>query len=1230
MTTEDHGDPVASEIVALTAQLHATERRLEELTRGEVDAVLDGHGGAFMLRRAQEQVRLRHQAAEAAMHLALSAQQTELRAVFDLMPALIWVKDANNGILRVNQGVADLAGLPIADIEGRPTEEIYPIDAARFYRDDLEVIHSRLPKLGIVEALATADGQTRWVLTDKVPVINKAGEVTGLVVMSRDITEQKRGEQAVIESNARFSGAFEDAPIGMAIVSPDGCQWLRVNRALCELLGYSEEEFFSHTVQDLTHPDDLAISGRNVHRALEDATSYQMEKRYLHKSGKVIAAVVSIALIRDSKGEPLYFVSHILDMTARKAVEEDLRDTSEKFRQLADNITDAFWIRSPDMKEVHYISPAFERIWGRTVESLRKNPHLWIDFVLSEDRAMVQAAFDSLTGDTKSVDLEYRIVLPNGEQRWVRARGFQVHDDAGTLVRILGIVTDITDKRRASERLRASEEDFRILTEAMPQIVWITEPDGRNIFFNQRWMDYTGMSMEESLGDGWRKPFHPDDQERAATAWSKAVKEIDVYSIEARIRRRDGVYRWWLVRGVPLKDTQGAIIKWIGTCTDIHDMKLAELEISHSNRELEVAADALRISAREQRQLASDLELERARLVAAQEVATVGSWEISLPSMASLWSAEMHHIFGTDPVSSIVTRLFFMTLVHPQDRHIVESAFSESVRQRGASSLEHRIVLKNGTLKYVEQRWRIVFDETQRPLRAIGTCQDITERKLADIALRRSQERIRDVFNGLGPSMFVGLMTPDGILVEINRAALEAANITASEVLGKHFADSHWFSHSTEVQRELRDAIARAVAGEASRYDVKMKGIGTELIDVDFSLQPLKDENGRIAFLVPSGSVITDRKRTEAALRKSQKLEAVGQLAAGVAHEFNNILQTLMSMAAITRLRGVNPEDVKNAEQMEVQIRRGASVTRQLLLASRNTETAKTTLDLCKEVVTVAELLRRLLPENIQMVVDTAPEPANVRGDSGQIQQVLLNLAINARDAMADGGTLTLRVCGGADEVSFDVEDSGMGFDEATNEHLFEPFFTTKEPGKGTGLGLAVVHGIVEQHGGRIEVHSEPGVGSRFRVILPHSSSGEARVEPVQKTLHRKAAGRILLVEDEEAVRDGLQLQLEHIGYEVVTAGRAEDALALPMSPAPDLLLTDVSLPGISGPSLAAQLRARWPELRVILMTGYVDDTTAANARHEAWQLIQKPFEMEELQSHLLIAMRELAPPAMH
>ena len=442
-----------------------------------------------------------------------------------------------------------------------------------------------------------------------------------------------------------------------------------------------------------------------------------------------------------------------------------------------------------------------------------------------------------------------------------------------------------------------------------------------------------------------------------------------------------------------------------------------------------------------------------------------------------------------------------------------------------------------------------------------------------------------------------------------------------ADVTGYTIAD---FLRNPKTHVVMAEGIPQAVLDGIWRGETELVNLDGSVVSISLIILAHKRADGSVEFVSTIARDITAHRQLEAKLRQAQKMEAVGQLAAGVAHEFNNLLQALMSMAAILRLRGGSPAMAKIGGDMEFQIKRGAGLTQQLLLFSRDVAIERVSMDIREQVQKASTLLRQLIPENIHIVLETSEPHRPVQGDAGQIQQVLLNLAINARDSMPDGGTLTLRVGSCGEEVFLEVEDTGAGMDDATLAHLFEPFFSTKELGKGTGLGLAVVHGIVVEHGGRIEVDSSMGHGSRFRVVLPPASCVEvAALAPVTDAEEPVGRGYVLLVEDEGSVREGIAILLETIGYAVIAVSSGEEAMAIPVDQPPDLLLTDVTLAGIGGAQLGERLRERWPALKIVLMSGYFEQDSQTKAGERGWHFLQKPFDMAELTRHLRAALQE-------
>ncbi|MGQ9494790.1 MAG: ATP-binding protein [Thermoanaerobaculaceae bacterium] len=362
---------------------------------------------------------------------------------------------------------------------------------------------------------------------------------------------------------------------------------------------------------------------------------------------------------------------------------------------------------------------------------------------------------------------------------------------------------------------------------------------------------------------------------------------------------------------------------------------------------------------------------------------------------------------------------------------------------------------------------------------------------------------------------------------------------------------------------------------------------------------------------------VTERELTEAALREAHKLQAVGMLASSVAHEFNNLLQATSALLFQLRQRFTSEIGVEEELRLlEDLVDRGAAVTRQLLLFSRQHITQVKPLDLNKLAEAMAHLLRRLLPENLIFRIELAPEPLVVVADPHQLEQVILNLVMNARDATPSGGVISLTTSGDAQTVRLSVADTGSGIPEEIRSRIFEPFFTTKAPEKGTGLGLAVVKDVVTQLGGQVELLTEVGKGTTFQVVLPRAVGQEEATAAQAAPPHFQVppGTKVLLVEDNDIARASLAQVLQSLGLEVTTVAGAGAAEALPREPAFDVLLTDYLLPEGSGRELAEKLVQRWPEMAVVIMSGYAkEEVLRENEAAVPMRFLQKPFSVDEL-----------------
>ena len=461
-------------------------------------------------------------------------------------------------------------------------------------------------------------------------------------------------------------------------------------------------------------------------------------------------------------------------------------------------------------------------------------------------------------------------------------------------------------------------------------------------------------------------------------------------------------------------------------------------------------------------------------------------------------------------------------------------------------------------------------------------------------------------------------MSGDGpIVVYANPVAARITGFAVHELLGAHLRKL------INGPKSFNDAVTRGRAQLDSGISLASRVTqyhrdGTEFV-AEWAITPLERPESGLRYFVGVLRDVTDRAQLEEQFLQSQKMEAVGRLAGGIAHDFNNLLTIIIANARM--LDSVaSPTELPGAlDEIRAAGERAAGLTRQLLTFSRKQTPVLVTLDVNATVVGVFGLLRRVLGEDVEIITDLAKGLPSVSGDTGQMEQVLMNLAVNARDAMPDGGRLTISTAHGdrAGTITLSVADSGSGMDDATKVHLFEPFFTTKDVGKGTGLGLATVYGIVRQMGGEIAVESEWGRGARFVISLPCAMAVH---EPeVLRTPYRHeapgAGQRILIAEDEPALRRIVRHILSGNGYKVVEAENAAVALAKAgQMQSIDLLVTDVVMPGMRGSALAAELRRTHPGLRVLYMSGYTDDAAIERAGNSGNSMfLEKPFDDREL-----------------
>jgi two-component system cell cycle sensor histidine kinase/response regulator CckA len=563
---------------------------------------------------------------------------------------------------------------------------------------------------------------------------------------------------------------------------------------------------------------------------------------------------------------------------------------------------------------------------------------------------------------------------------------------------------------------------------------------------------------------------------------------------------------------------------------------------------------------------------------------------------------------------------FWQDHLHPEDRAwAVEFCVSATQEQR-AHELEYRIMAADGRAVWLRDMVTVVVEHEQAVTRR-GVMVDITQRQRAEESMRESEERFRRLSEAANEGIAIH---EDGRILEANQALAAMFGYELADVLGRHALEL-----AAPASREL--VFHNIRAGYEKPYEaVGLRKAGTTFpVEIQGKAAPYRGRPVRVTLIRD----LSARQHLEAQLRQAQKLEAVGRLAGGVAHDFSNLLTVIggYSDLLLSDLDPGNPLH-RHAAAINHAAARGTALTRQLLVFSRRQVLQRTVLDLNAVVTETGKMLQRLIGEDIALVTTLDPALGRVNADPGRLEQVILNLAVNARDAMPQGGRLTLETAnvelGEAEAhrqvgvipgryVRLAVRDTGIGMDAATQSHLFEPFFTTKEPGKGTGLGLATVYGIVTQSGGHIEVDSTPGRGTTFQIYLPRFEEGREVAEPAAAPpASLQGLETVLLVEDEMEVRGVAQELLQSAGYTVLAASDGEEAVRLCAQHAGPihLLLTDVVMPGMSGPALASRLAAMRPAMKVMYMSGYLEEAIVRpDLLDPGTVFLPKPFTLETL-----------------
>lgn len=1070
-----------------------------------------------------------------------------------------------------------------------------------------------------IGTLAVMDGVTRSLSTEQQRIVQALAD---RIIERLEIERQSpRNDQPASKTeNEDLRAMFESFP-GLAwAVEPSGFRLVAITREVLDVLKKSRDEIIGRTVSEVFPADPHDSQGSEgqevllaslrkvvetgerdvlpVHRYALPST-VAGDNRFVERYWSIVNAPVFGA-----SGQLKYVlhvtqdVTGIIDagsgkMIADSGVERLKADVVERTKelkrvnehlQLAQRIAKigSWELRLPEFRR-HWSSEIY-RILGTTPESVDEIRSMQA-FIHPDDRKRVlKAREEALEGHVS--EIEHRIVRPDGETRVVVQRGRLIADSEGRPQLLYGTMQDVTESRKAEAEIKELETRLVATLENITDAFFTLDREWRFTYINRRAEELLHRNRNELLGNIVWDEFDSAVNSAFYTEYHRAVEKRETVKFEEYYAP---INAWLGVTAYPSHNGLAVYFR------DVTEQKRNEAALRESE--------------------------ERFRVVAKATADTIWDWNLDTGTM--WWNEGLYNVFGYRPEQVEPDSRSFLSRIHPDDKQRVVDLI-QSVLENGADEwkAEYRFRRDNGSYADVIVRGYIVRDVNGKPVRMVGGMNDVTEAKEKENRLTR-QAALLDKAH-------------DAIIVHDmhyrirfwNRSAQRIYGWTPEEAIGQPI-DRLLYTNQDVFDEAVRTLIA---TGEWSGEVAKRHKDGRTVVsDVSWSL--LVNDNGVPEAIMSIDTDITERLLLEEQLRQSQRLESVGQLTGGVAHDFNNLLTVILGNAELL-VDQVPPDGQAHrlAEMTRMAALRGAELTHRLLAFARRQALEPRVVDINELVDNLNNMLRRTLLENIDIEIIEQPDTWKAYVDPGQLESVLLNLCINAKDAMSGGGKLTIETANvELDEVyaannsevapgcyaMIAVSDIGGGIAPECLDRVFDPFFTTKEKGKGTGLGLSMAYGFAKQSQGHIKIYSEPGHGTTVKLYLPRATRPDEKADfVIEKDHDLRGNEKILVVEDNDLVRSHAETQLGEYGYKVLTASNGHEAIEiLKNNDDIQLLFTDVIMSGgMNGRELAEMAKRIRPRMKILYTSGYTENAIVHHGRlDQGVNLLQKPYQRRDL-----------------
>jgi len=1134
----------------------------------------------------------------------LENAQQRYRAVVEGQSELIARCKPDGTLTFCNEAYARRWKRSVGDLVGRKVQDLIPFDDERkAFLAHLAGMANRRPMDSLVSRelpARDADGRLEWYHWTDQAIFDPQERVIEVQMVGRSITKRKLAEEALRQSEMRFRAIIQDQTEMICRYRPDGTLTF-VNEPYCRSWNRPEAELIGKNILELI-PDEEGRKKFSAYLATFPKFTPQNpvhinEVSTLRPDGSPCWLQWTDRAIFDAGGKlaEIQAVGH--DITARKEADLKIRGAEQRYRAVLEDQTEMICRFKPDGTMI-LVNSAYARFFGKKIEELvgRK----YAPEVHPDDLKHVEAMVASMSPANPILVIENRVIAAGRAVRWTQWTNRAFFDDHGRAVEYQAVGRDVTDQRRVEAELRSSEERYRSLVNNIPDVTWRSDRSGNTLFISPNVQSITGFSAGEYLGGGpdlWFGKIHAEDRDRVQTAYELLFAKGWPYDLEYRIQRKDGGWIWVHDRSIATGEVDG--VRYAdGIFSDITARKKMESERNRLASILEATTDLVGIATTEGTQLYLNSAGRR---------------------MLGLRPGD--DVSGT-PIAA----------AHPSWAYeIVKNKGIPTAIRDGVWSGETALQRPDGTEIPVTQMI-IAHKSSSGTVEYLSTIvRDMTTQLKAEEELVRLSAAIEHAAEA------VVITDLDANIQYVNPAFEKVSGYTRAEVMGKNPRILRSGKHGEAYYKRMWETLK---AGEVWTGDFINKRKDGTLFHEEGSISPLRTPSGKIFGFVAVKRDVTRQVQIESELRQAQKMEAIGQLAGGIAHDFNNMLASIMGYAKLASDELSKDSEVyDDLQQIMKAGRRGKELVEQMLAFSRQSgvkgQTAPQQLgDIVKEAM---KLIRPSLPSNILIEVKLPDHLPFVLIDPIEYHQVIVNLCINSSQAMPGGGKLTVELrdqtVSRADQkqlveglaggelvpgryVVLSVEDTGCGIPKAVLPRIFEPFFTTRKKGQGTGMGLAMVYGIVTHHHGAIHVYTEEGKGTTMRIYLPTSETA-----PIQRPDPKpdKAGGdeSILVVDDEEPLAKMVGKTLTRLGYRVTVKTSSTEALEL-IQKSPDqfdLVVSDQTMPGLTGDKLAEQIRKIRPDIPVILCSGFSEVLTPEREKEiRVDKLVRKPFVDDELE----------------